>query len=328
MYMNNPLGVVTPVQFATKLATEYDSCMRRGGQLIGKESVLFGNLGLMLTLVTVAQAKAITKTQPGKHSFLTDIGKAVEGYWTGATLQPFPIYPIPAPGSIQNIILNSGLVTNPGKWPSVPFEIPTKSCLTFIEAFVMFAKIHLFQVQGMFMTTSLYPSVPSPIPAPGVTNWVGYLIPDIPMFGLKFGNEGGDLSNSGVDISNTSNKTPGVKKKPQPIVNADILSNGDADGLSRKNKEDEIDEKLISDLGSGGSGGSGGLGDDSNLDKILDAERQKDLAGIDRFYSEAIQAIGDFKNLQPDTDAQFRKSLGDLQKELQDEKDNCCVDCD
>jgi hypothetical protein len=195
----------------------------------------------------------------------------------------------------------------------------------------MFAKIHLFTLQGMFMTTSLYPSVPSPIPAPGVANWVGYLIPDIPMFGLKFGTEGGDLSNSGVDISNTSNKTPGVKNKPQPIVNADILSNGDADGLSQTTKEDEIDDKLISDLATGGSGGEGtggGLGDDSNLDKILDAERQKDLAGIDRFYSAAIQAIGDFKNLKPDVDAQFRKSLGDLQKELQDEKDNCCVDCD
>ena len=331
LYMNNPLGVVTPVQFATKLAQEYDSCMRRGGQLIGRESVLAGNLPLMLTLITVAQAKAITKTQPAKHDFLADIGKAVEGYWTGATLQPFPIYPIPAPGSIQNIILNSGLVTNPGKWPKVPFEIPTKSCLTFIEAFVMFAKIHLFTLQGMFMTTSLYPSVPSPIPAPGVANWVGYMIPDIPMFGLKFGSEGGDLSNSGIDIGNTANKTPGVKKKPKPIINADILSNGDADGLSQTTKEDEIDDKLISDLGSGGSDGNsgiGGLGDDSNLDKILDAERQKDLAGIDRFYSKAIQAIGDFKNLQPDTDAQFRKSLGDLQKELQEEKDNCCVDCD
>ena len=108
LYMNNPIGVVTPVQFATKLATEYDSCMRRGGQLIGKEAVMAGNLPLMLSLMGVAQAKAITKTQPSKHDFLSDVGKAVEGYWTGATLMPFPIYPIPAPGSIQNLVLNSG----------------------------------------------------------------------------------------------------------------------------------------------------------------------------------------------------------------------------
>jgi len=324
LYMNNPLGIVTPVQFATKLATEYDSCMRRGGQLIGKESVLAGNLPLMLSLVTVAQAKAITKTQPAKHDFLSDIGSAVKGYWTGATLQPFPIYPIPAPGSIQNIIINAGMVTNPGTWPKVPFEIPTKSCLTFIEAFVMFAKIHLFTLQGMFMTTSLYPSVPSPVPAPGVANWQAYMIPDVPMFGLKFGSEGGDLSNSGIDLDNSTNRTQPLKKKPRPIVSPDILSNGDADGLSTTNKEDEIDDNLISELGSDGSG----IGGDEKLDKILNAEREKDLAGIDRFYSEAIKAIGDFKNLQPDTDAQFKKSLGDLQKELQDEKDNCCVDCD
>ena len=77
------------------------------------------------------------------------------------------------------------MVTNPGKWPKVPFELPTKSCLTFLESFVMFAKIHLFTLQGMFMTTSLYPSVPAPIPAPGVVNWVGYTIPNIPMFGIN-----------------------------------------------------------------------------------------------------------------------------------------------
>jgi hypothetical protein len=36
---------------------------------------------------------------------------------------------------------------------------------------------------------------------------------------------------------------------------------------------------------------------------------KKDLTGLDRFYSKAIQSIGDFKNLLPDTDAQFRKSF-------------------
>ena len=323
--MNNPIGVVTPVQFASKLATEYDSCMRRGGQLIGKESVMAGNLPLMLTLITVAQTKAITKTQPGKHDFLADIGKAVEGYWTGATLMPFPIYPIPAAGSLQNIILNSGMVTNPGKWPKVPFEIPTKSSLVFIEAFVMFAKIHLFTLQGMFMTTSLYPSVPSPIPAPGVANWVAYMIPDAPFFGLKFGgkgdsdgSDGGDVSNQGIDVSNTMS-TPDVKKKPKPIVSPNILSNGDADGLSTTNKEDEIDDALIADLNSDSV---------NNLNKILEAEREKDLAGLERFYSSAIQAIGDFKNIQPDTDAQFKKSLGELQKQLEEDKNKCCDDCD
>ena len=322
LYMNNPIGIVTPVQFATKLATEYDSCMRRGGQLIGKEAVMAGNLPLMLSLLGVAQAKAITKTQPGKHDFLSDVGKAVEGYWTGATLMPFPIYPIPAPGSIQNLILNSGMVTNPGKWPKVPFEIPTKSCLTFLEAFVMFAKIHLFTLQGMFMTTSLYPSVPAPIPAPGVANWVGYTIPNIPMFGINLNqssrgdspttnkfNSDGPLSDKPISISN----------KPKPVFTSDAERNNGNLGLT--NTDDTINDELRNSLGSSTSL-------DDKLNKILDAERKKDLTGLDRFYSKAIQSIGNFKNLLPDTDEQFKQSLSQLQKELQEEKDNCCVDCD
>ena len=322
LYMNNPIGIVTPVQFATKLATEYDSCMRRGGQLIGKEAVMAGNLPLMLSLLGVAQAKAITKTQPGKHDFLSDVGKAVEGYWTGATLLPFPIYPIPAPGSIQNLILNSGMVTNPGKWPKVPFEIPTKSCLTFLESFVMFAKIHLFTLQGMFMTTSLYPSVPAPIPAPGVANWVGYTIPNIPMFGINL-NQSSNTDSPDVNKFNPdgplSDKQIPISNKPKPVFTSDTERNNGNLGLT--NTDDTINDELRNSLGSSTSL-------DDKLNKILDAERKKDATGLDRFYSKAIQSIGDFKNTLPDTDTQFRKSLSQLQRELQEEKDNCCVDCD
>lgn len=334
LYMNNPIGVVTPVQFATKLATEYDSCMRRGGQLIGKEAVMAGNLPLMLSLMGVAQAKAITKTQPSKHDFLSDVGKAVEGYWTGATLMPFPIYPIPAPGSIQNLVLNSGMVTNPGKWPKVPFEIPTKSCLTFIEAFVMFAKIHLFTLQGMFMTTSLYPSAPSPIPAPGVANWVAYTVPDIPMFGINL-NQGSRTDSPDTNKFNAdgalSNKEIKITDKPKPVFTSNAEKNAESGKFpqnnlgdnSLTNKEDELNQKLRDELSN-----SSGDSLDSKLDKILDNEREKDLEGLERFYSEAIKSIGNFKNLQPDTDGQFTQSLGELQRQLQMEKDKCCVNCD
>ena len=322
LYMNNPIGIVTPVQFATKLATEYDSCMRRGGQLIGKNAIMVGNLPLMLSLITVGQFKAITKTQPGKHDFLADIGKAVEGYWTGATLMPFPIYPIPAPGSIQNLIINSAMVTNPGKWPKVPFEIPTKSCLTFLESFVMFAKIHLFTLQGMFMTTSLYPSVPAPIPAPGVVNWVGYTIPNIPMFGINL-NQSSNTDSPDVNKFNPdgplSDKQIPISNKPKPVFTSDAERNAANDALS--NTDDKINDELRNSLGSSTSL-------DDKLNKILDAERKKDATGLDRFYSKAIQSIGNFKNLLPDTEEQFKQSLSQLQRELQEEKDNCCVDCD
>ena len=327
LYMNNPIGVVSPAQYAIKLATEYDSCMRRGGQLIGKESVMVGNLGLMTTLLSVAHAKAITKTQPGKHKFLADAGKAVEGYWTGATMMPFPIYPIPAPGSIQNLILNSGMVTNPGKWPSVPFEIPMKSCLPFLEAFVMFAKIHLFTVQGMFMTTSLYPSAPAPIPAPGLVNWQAYTIPDVPMFGIslnqssttetpttsKFNPDGGITA----ELANNDSLLP-INDKPKPLF---TYSNPKQEGLDTTNTDDLLNDELRDSL-------KGDSVLSSKLIKILNNERKKDLTGFERFYSDAIKSIGDFKNLQPDTEKQFKKSLSELQNELQKEKDNCCVDCD
>ena len=325
LYMNNPIGIVTPVQFATKLATEYDSCMRRGGQLIGKNAIMVGNLPLMLSLITVGQFKAITKTQPGKHDFLADIGKAVEGYWTGATLMPFPIYPIPAPGSIQNLIINSAMVTNPGKWPKVPFEIPTKSSLTFLESFVMFAKIHLFTLQGMFMTTSLYPSVPSPIPAPGVANWVGYTIPNVPMFGLSLNqNTDSETKNQSGPNSPLNPNLIGagdIVNKPKSIITTEAERNRGELGL--QTAEDIVNDELKTELNESLDNSL-----DDKVSRVLDAERKKDALGLDRFYSKAIQSIGDFKNTLPDTDAQLRKSLSQLQKELKKEKQLCCNDCD
>jgi hypothetical protein len=61
---------------------------------------------------------------------------------------------------------------------------------------------------------------------------------------------------------------------------------------------------------------------------VLDAERKKDKLGLNRFYNKAIQSIGDYKNTLPDTDAQMKKSLSQLQKELKKEKQLCCNDCD
>jgi len=322
LYMNNPIAINSYAQFAVKFATEYDSCMRRGGQLIGKESVLAGNLPLMISLLNVGHAKALTKTQPGKHAFLADVGEAIKGYWTGATLQPFPIYPIPAPGSIQNLILNSGMVTNPGTWPKVPFEIPTLSSLVFLEALVLFAKIHLFTLQGMFMTTSLYPSAPSPIPAPGVANWVGYTIPNIPMFGISL-NQSTDLDSPDVDKNNVdgplTDKPIKIKNRPESVFTTDAERKNADLGLTTT--DETINEELRDSLGS-----STTL--DDKVNKILEAERKKHATGLDRFYSKAIQSIGDFKNLLPDTNEQFQQSLAELQQELQQEKDNCCIDCD
>ena len=327
LYMNNPIAINSPAQYAVKFVTEYDSCMRRGGVMIGKEPVMMGNIGLMTSLMNVGHMSALAATTPSGHAFIKDIGTAVKGYWTGATLVPFPTYPIPAPGSIQNLFMQSGMVTNPGTWPSVPFEIPTTSCLTFLSAFAMFAKIHLFTVQGMFMTTSLYPSAPSPIPAPGVVNWQAYNIPDVPMFGItKSQDSSTDAPNTSGD-SNTSgplesgNTGFDIRDKNR-IGNLKTETEKDANrlGLDTSFPQDAIDEKLREKLSSS----------DNIIEKaemILQAEAEKDQLGIDRFYSEAIQAVGSLASMQPDENELFAKNLLQLQRELEKERKLCCNDC-
>ena len=325
LYMNNPLAINTPAQYAVKFVTEYDSCMRRGGVMIGKEPVMAGNIPLMTTLMNLSHMTALTATTPSGHAFIKDIGNAVKGYWTGATLVPFPTYPIPAPGSIQNLFMQSGMVTNPGTWPSVPFEIPTTSCLTFLSAFAMFAKIHLFTVQGMFMTTSLYPSAPSPIPAPGVVNWQAYNIPDVPMFGItKSQNSSTDAPNSNDNIPKgpleNSNTDFDIRDKNRIGFKSETEKDADRLGLDTSYPSDDVDDELREKL----AGTNDIL---EKADMILEAETKKDQLGMDRFYSEAIQAIGSLASIQPDANEQFAKNLFQLQKELEKERKLCCNDC-
>lgn len=306
LYMNNPAGVVAFPQYAAKLAMEYDMCIRRGGQLINKNPIAVGNLALFITMMNVAHTTALTKGTPGQHAFLKDVGNAVKGYWTGATLLPFPTPLIPAPGSVQNIIANSVMVTSPGTWPNVPFEIPTDSCLTFLDMMVLFMQIHLFSLKGMYMTTSLYPSAPSPIPGPGVLNWVGYSIPNIPFPAIKLGGNStfGEDGNFGSLDGNTF--TGGNIPK---------------DDLQGEQAE-QIDNELRARLSSGGNL-------ESNLDDILRTETQKNLLGRTRFFKEADLLVAELiKKSKDDRNSEaIRKSLVQIRKELDEERRKCCTDC-
>jgi len=309
LYMNNPLGVVAYPQYAAKLAMEYDMCIRRGGQLIHKNPVAAGNLPLFITMMTVAHTMALTKGVPAQHAFLKDVGNAVKGYWTGATLLPFPTPLIPAPGSVQNILANSAMVTSPGTWPNVPFEIPTDSCLSFLDMMVLFMQIHLFSLKGMYMTTSLYPSAPSPIPGPGVVQWIGYSIPNIPFPALKLGG-GQSAENFGEDGNFGS-------------LDGDTFSGGNVpnDDLQGE-KAEQIDNELRARLSSGGTL-------ESNLDDILRAETQKNLLGRTRFFKEADLLVGELiKKAKDDrNDKELQKSLVQLRRELDEERRKCCTDC-
>lgn len=307
LYMNNPIGVVAFPQFAAKLAMEYDMCMRRGGQLINKNPVATGNIPLMVTMMNVAHTTALTKGIPEQHAFLKDVGNAVKGYWTGATLLPFPTPIIPAPGSIQNLIANSALVTNPGTWPNVPFEIPTASCLSFLDMMTLFMQIHLFSLQGLYMTTSMYPSAPSPIPGPGVLQWVGYSIPNIPFPAIKLGGDDNNFGADGNFGSLDGNTFTGAN-----------VSKDDGQG----ERAEQLDNELRARLSQGGTL-------ESNLDDILRNETQKDLLGRTRFFKEADLMVSKLIDDAKDNRNQeaFQKSLVQLRLELEEERRKCCTDC-
>ena len=173
-------------------ANEYDACVKRGKDFINFESVQTGNKQLMETLFRVALLKGLT-TPPGQNfSLVNEFGNGVRAYWGGAQMRPFPIPLIPAPGSIQNIAVNSNVVINSGTWPIYPPIRPARKQETMVDMFILAAIVHLFSVGGIIQTTSLYPSAPTPIPSPGVISWTGYLVPPtIPIPNINFPSEDG-----------------------------------------------------------------------------------------------------------------------------------------
>lgn len=173
-------------------ADEYDAAVKRGKDFINFESVQRGNKAIMESLFKVALLKGLT-TLPGQDfSLVNEFGNGVKAYWAGAQMNPFPIPLIPAPGSIQNISVNSNVVVNVGIWPIYPPLKPARKQETIVDMFILAALIHLFSIGGFIQTTSLYPSAPTPIPAPGVIPWTGYLVPPtIPIPNINFPSEDG-----------------------------------------------------------------------------------------------------------------------------------------
>jgi hypothetical protein len=104
------------------------------------------------------------------------LGNGILLYWTGATMNQFPIPLIPAPGSVQNLSVITNTVINPGLWPTLPPTPPNNTPSLFVDLFVLAATTHLSTISGIINTTSLYPSAPTPIPAPGIIPWSGYVV--------------------------------------------------------------------------------------------------------------------------------------------------------
>ena len=114
---------------------------------------------------------------PALSPLIKNLGSAFKAYWAGATMNPFPIPPIPAPGAIQNIVVTQNLCINPGTWVAQFPTPPVLSSAFLVDFIILAAQIHLLTLKGMIYTTSMYPAAPSPVPAPGVIQWSGYIIP-------------------------------------------------------------------------------------------------------------------------------------------------------
>ena len=212
-------------EVATIWANEYDAVVKRGKDFINMESVQKGNKDLTKALFQIALLKGLA-TPPGVNfSLVNEFGNGVKAYWMGAQMNPFPIPLIPAPGTIQNIAVNSNIALNPGTWPLYPPLKPAKKQVIMVNMFILAATVHLFSVSGIIQTTSLYPAVPSPIPSPGVIPWTGYLIPpNIPIPNINFPSSDGSepaVLEMGVDDS-VSTLTP----TPQYVdSDIDVLGN-------------------------------------------------------------------------------------------------------
>jgi hypothetical protein len=247
-------------EVATIWAEEYDACVKRGKDFINFESVQTGNLELMKTLFRVALLKGLT-TPPGvDFSLVNEFGNGVKAYWVGAQMRPFPIPLIPAPGSIQNIAVNSNVVINVGTWPLYPPLKPARKQEMMVNMFILAAVIHLFSIGGIIQTTSLYPSAPSPIPAPGVISWTGYLIPPvIPIPNILF---------------------PSPNGSEPPVIEQPDGTDGTLSDIG-PTQEYESPQKQQEDI----------LGGNISLDNVIDTTLPRDV--LDPIQSEEI--IKDFK---------------------------------
>jgi hypothetical protein len=128
---NNPESIKDIDTVAKLYATEYDACIKRGGDTINKVALKKGNTEIMELLFKSALQKGLTTTAP--YDLVGEMGKGVLAYWQGAILNEFPFPLIPSPGAISNIGVTSNIVTTPGTWtpaitiPGVETPVPEVS---------------------------------------------------------------------------------------------------------------------------------------------------------------------------------------------------------
>ena len=210
-------------------AEEYDAAVKRGIDFINFESIQVGNKQIMETLFFVALLKGMSSPSD-KFSLVNEFGSGVKAYWAGASMKPFPIPLIPAPGSIQNLIVNSNIVTNVGTWPMYPPIKPVSKQEIMVDMFIIAALIHLFSIGGIIQTTSLYPSAPTPIPAPGIIPWTGYIVPPtIPIPNINYPSDD-NTEPPVIEIPEADIITPPTNENGGDVDSNDGSNDGQDDG--------------------------------------------------------------------------------------------------
>ena len=119
-YMQNQKGVGSKEAFAKKLVQEYDAAVKRGFDSVNLIGIASGNTAAMEATLIGVLSVASMKTE-GEYALITNMGKAFQAYWTGATMRSFPP-PLPTIGP-QGVMIHisqvSNFVTNPGTWQPV-----------------------------------------------------------------------------------------------------------------------------------------------------------------------------------------------------------------
>ena len=121
---NSPESIADIDVVAKTYANEYDAAIKRGKDSLHQISLQKGNVDAMTQLFKAALLKGQTSTAP--YDLVGEMGNGVLAYWSGATLNNFPIPIIPAPGSTINVSIVSNSVTSPGVWQP-PIVIPSDS---------------------------------------------------------------------------------------------------------------------------------------------------------------------------------------------------------
>jgi hypothetical protein len=123
---NSPESIADIDTIAKTYANEYDAAIKRGKDSLHQISLQKGNVEAMTQLFKAALLKGQTSTAP--YDLVGEMGKGVIAYWSGATLNNFPIPIIPATGATSNVSVVSNIVVNPGQWtppiasPSIPSQ--------------------------------------------------------------------------------------------------------------------------------------------------------------------------------------------------------------